>query len=67
MYKNLLGEMARNRLNKGDLARLLNISIKELIQKFSGKSDFRLDECLKIKSALSNNQLGLEYLFLRNE
>jgi hypothetical protein len=63
MYKNLLAETARAGLNKEDLARLLNIPVKSLLEKLAGKRDFMLDECLKIKSALAENRLGLEYLF----
>ena len=65
MYKNLLAEIARTGLKKDDLAKLLNISVKELIEKLAGQKDFMLEECLKIKSALANNQLGLDYLFLK--
>jgi hypothetical protein len=67
MYKNLKAEIARAGLNKEDLAQLLNISAKDLIDKLSGKSAFMLDECLKIKSALAGNRLGLEYLFKASE
>ena len=56
-------ETARAGLNKEDLAQLLNISVMSLVEKLSGKRDFMLDECLKIKSALVENRLGLEYLF----
>lgn len=63
MYKNLKAEIARAGLNKEDLAQLLNIPVDSLIEKLSGNSDFMLDECLKIKSALAENRLGLEYLF----
>ena len=67
MYKNLLAETARAGMNKEDLAQLLNISVKKLVDKLSGKSNFMLDECLKIKSALAGNRLGLEYLFQTSE
>jgi len=63
MYKNLKAEIARAGLHKEDLARLLNVSVDSLIEKLSGKKDFMLDECLKIKSALAEKRLGLEYLF----
>lgn len=63
MYKNLLAETAKAGLSKKDLARLLRIPVESLIDKLSGKSEFMLDECIKIKSALAENRLGLEYLF----
>lgn len=63
MYKNLNAEIARTGLNKEDLAQLLSIPVENLTDKLSGKSDFMLDECIKIKSALAENRLGLEYLF----
>lgn len=63
MYKNLLAEIVRTGLSRKALAKLLNISVSELLQKFKGKQDFKLDECLKIKSVLANNKLGIEYLF----
>lgn len=67
MYQNLNAEIARAGLNKEDLAQLLNIPVDSLIEKLSGKSDFMFDECLKIKSALAENRLGLEYLFQTKE
>lgn len=63
MYKNLLGEIAKAGLNNKDIARLLNLSINDFMQKLSGQKDFLLNECLKIKSVLAGNKLGLEYLF----
>lgn len=66
MYKNLLAEIAKTGLNKSDFAKLLNISVRDFLQKLAGKQDFKLDECLKIKSALPNNKLGIEYLFSIN-
>lgn len=67
MYKNLKAEIARAGLDKEDLAQLLNIPVNSLLEKLAGKRDFMLDECLKIKSALAENRLGLEYLFQTNK
>lgn len=63
MYKNLNAEIARAGLDKEDLAQLLSIPVESLTEKLSGKSDFMLDECLKISSVLAEQRLGLEYLF----
>lgn len=63
MYKNLLAEIVRTGLNKEDIAKHLNISDKALKQKLTGEVEFKLNECLKIKSVLAENRLGLDYLF----
>ncbi len=63
MYKNLLEEIAKAGISHSDLAKLLNISVEELIYKLAGKRPFHLDECLKIRSVVREGCLGLEYLF----
>lgn len=62
MYPNLEAELARNGVTQLKIAEILNIRECTVSDKMNGKTDFKLQECKKIKNILFPN-LNLEYLF----
>ena len=64
MFPNLKAEMARLGIDMKDLSELTGIKYSTLNAKMSGKREFTLWECIKIKNAL-NVDLSLDYLFER--
>ena len=63
MFNNLKAEITRRGLNKTKFAALINMDSRLLSLKISGKSDFKYSEMQKIKEALGDETLTLEYLF----
>ena len=64
MFPNLKAEMARLGINMRDLSELTGIKYPTLVSKMSGKNEFTLWECIKIKNAL-NVTMSLDVLFER--
>lgn len=62
MYKNLEAEMARQKITKTNLSKLLEVRYATVLDKMSGKSRFFYDEANKIKNSFFPD-LSLEYLF----
>lgn len=62
MYRNLEAEMARNKVTKKDIAKLLGVRYATVLDKMNGKYRFYYDEALAIKKAFFPN-LNIEYLF----
>ncbi|MDD3237911.1 MAG: hypothetical protein PHV37_07435 [Candidatus Gastranaerophilales bacterium] len=63
MYINLLKEMKKQEVPVNIMAYLLGLSVKQFTQKIK-KTDFNIDEALKIKYTLGN--LPISYLFCEN-
>lgn len=64
VYPNLLAEIARKGLSIAEASRAIGISRNTLYFKMGGKSEFTLDEAVKIKDMLQID-LPLEVLFER--
>lgn len=62
MYSNLRAEMARKNITGYELAEKIGITNGTFSMKFNGKSDFTLNEAVKIKNALETD-LTIEVLF----
>lgn len=62
MFTNLRVEMVRAKKTYSELAKDIGISISTMSLKSSGKSQFTLDEALKIKDVL-HTDLTIEELF----
>lgn len=63
MYKNLNVELARLGWNIIRLSEETGIKYQTLVTKMKGNSEFKFDECLAIKKAMSC-KIPLEVLFL---
>lgn len=66
MFPNLKAEMARNKITQSELAEILGITVGTMSLKLNGKSDFDLEECIKIKTFLKT-KMPLEYLFKKED
>lgn len=64
MYPNLSAELVRHRKTQNDIANLLGISVSTMSYKMTGKSNFTLDEAMKIHEFL-NADITLTELFKR--
>lgn len=62
MYDNLRAEMARNGITVKQLSQVLGVSLKTASNRLSGKTDFTLNEALKINRELFP-KCKLDYLF----
>lgn len=70
IFYNLEAELMRAKLNKAELALKIGISTGSMSSKFTGKTEFNLNEMLMIKSILelsTDQKLTLDYLFERGE
>ena len=70
IFINLEAELLRAKLNKAELAAMINISVGSMSSKFNGKTEFNLDEMLSIKKILetrTGQTLKLDDLFERGE
>lgn len=65
MFLNLKYEMEKNKITEEDIAKLLSITKKSVQNRFNGKVQFRISECLKIKNSCFPDK-NLEYLFEMN-
>ena len=66
MYRNLEAEMAREGIDRKDLANLLNVRYATIIDKLKGRFSFTLDEAFIIKNNYFS-ELSFEYLFETGE
>lgn len=62
MYPNLDAELARKKITRTQLAKILDINPGTLSLKLNGKAPLTLTECIEIKNAVGN-QYSIEYLF----
>lgn len=62
MFRNLEAEMARNRINKNDLAKLLEVRYATVLDRMNGRYRFYFDDVLLIRDTFFP-KLTLEYLF----
>lgn len=70
IFYNLEAELLRAKLNKAELALKIGISTGSMSSKFTGKTEFNLNEMMMIKSILelsTDRKLTLDYLFKRGE
>lgn len=62
MFKHLLGQIVEAGLTREYIANELGISPSSLSNKLTGKTEFRISECCKIKNIL-NYENSLDELF----
>lgn len=62
MYRNLLAEMARERLEAKKIAAGIGLSERALKNKLTGKTDFFLSEVVRIRNTFFKH-LSCDYLF----
>ena len=70
IFINLEAELLRAKLNKAELAAMINISVGSMSSKFNGKTEFNLNEMLSIKEILESRtgkELKIDELFKRGE
>jgi hypothetical protein len=70
IFYNLEAELLRAKLIKGELAAMIGISVGSMSSKFTGKTEFNLNEMLQIKAKLeefTGQTYTLDYLFERGE
>ena len=70
IFYNLEAELMRAKLNKAELAAKINISSGSMSSKFTGKTEFNLNEMLQIRDILKSytgRELKLDDLFERGE
>ena len=68
IFYNLEAELMRAKLNKAELAAMINISVGSMSSKFNGKTEFNLNEMILIKDKLeflTGQTYTLDYLFER--
>lgn len=69
-FYNLEAELLRAKLNKADLALMIGISTGAMSSKFTGKTEFTLEEMEKIRTrleTLTDKKFTYDYLFERGE
>jgi hypothetical protein len=64
MYNNLIAEMARNRMQRDVISKVIGKSYNQTREKINGKAPFTYDEALTIQETLFPD-LDLKYLFKR--
>lgn len=62
MFPNLEAEMARKKIKKGDLQKVLGVRYATVVDKTNGKTKFTLEEAFEIQRALFP-EYPIEYLF----
>ncbi|MFQ6932366.1 MAG: hypothetical protein ACLRR3_15645 [Eubacterium sp.] len=65
MYPNLDAELARKKITRARLAKILDVNPGTLSLKLNGKAPLTLTECIEIKQAVGE-QYSIEYLFATN-
>ncbi len=65
MYPNLDAELARKKITRTQLAKILKVNPGTLSLKLNGKAPLTLTECIEIKQAVGE-QYSIEYLFATN-
>lgn len=66
MFPNLDAEMARKKITRARLAKILKRTPTTLSLKLNGKAPITLEECLEIKKAIGTEK-SIEYLFSTEE
>lgn len=66
MFPNLRAEIARRNLSVAGLARLIGMKQTTMSDKYHGRSNFSLDDAIKIKEALGLD-MSIEELFQKDE
>ncbi len=66
MYPNLDAEMSRKKITQFDLIGLLDKNSSTISLKITGKRDWKLPECKKIRKSFFP-ELSLDYLFKTKE
>lgn len=66
MFPNLDAEMARRKISRQELAKVIDCTPTTLSLKLNGKSVITLTECIKIRNAI-DNELSIDYLFATEE
>jgi DNA-binding XRE family transcriptional regulator len=66
MYGNLEAEMVRCNIDRGNIAKFLNVRYATIVQKLNGTYPFKLTEAMLIKKEFFPN-LSIEYLFQADE
>ena len=69
-FYNLEAELLRAKLNKAELALKIGISTGSMSSKFTGKTEFTLEEMEKIRKRLellTEKEFTYDYLFERGE
>lgn len=70
IFYNLEAELMRAKIIKAELAAMIGISVGSMSSKFTGKTEFNLEEMQKIKAKLeefTGQNYTLDYLFERSE
>ena len=70
IFYNLEAELLRAKVIKAELAAMIGISTGSMSSKFTGKTEFNLNEMLLIKErleTLTGQDYTLDYLFERGE
>lgn len=65
MYPNLDAELARKKITRTQLAKILKVNPGTLSLKLNGKAPLTLTECIEIKQTVGE-QYSIEYLFATN-
>ncbi len=66
MFPNLRAEIARQNLSVAGLAKLIGMKQSTMSDKYHGRSNFSLDDAIKIKEALGL-EMSIEELFQKDE
>lgn len=66
MYPNLEAELARKRINRNSLAKIIHKTPTTLSLKLNGKAPITLNECIEIKRAIDTD-CSIEHLFATDE
>lgn len=64
-YSNLIGEMAKRKIEKYKVARELGIHVNSFRNKLNGKTSFSVDEAIQIQGTFFPD-LEIKYLFGRD-
>lgn len=64
-YSNLIGEMAKRKIEKYKVARELGIHVNSFRNKLNGKTSFSVDEAIQIQETFFPD-LEIKYLFGRD-
>lgn len=64
-YSNLIGEMAKRKIEKYKVARELGIHVNSFRNKLNGKTSFSVDEAIQIQETFFPD-LEIKYLFNRD-
>lgn len=70
IFNNLEAELVRAKVIKAELAAMIGISSGSMSSKFTGKTEFNLNEMILIKNrleSLTGQNFTLDYLFERSE